>query len=120
MGIQLIDAAKEGRHLTVRGLLAMGADKDAMDRDGCTPVYWACLRGNLATDRELTQAGADLEMANSVGRSKRITEEKRWAGVTLCLFFCPPPLCSSSSPSSPPRPPSTSSFRPYVSSLIGI
>jgi ankyrin repeat protein len=45
-------------------LLNYGAQIDARDRDGETPLHWAALRGHKEAARRLLKRGADVAAAN--------------------------------------------------------
>lgn len=53
-------AASEGQNRMVSLLLEKGADKDALDRDGGTPLEWAVDNGHLVVVETLLAAGAGI------------------------------------------------------------
>ena len=57
-----------GREAMVRLLLEAGADKEAKDDDGLTPLGWAAWIGHEAVVRLLLERGADTEAKNPVPR----------------------------------------------------
>jgi ankyrin repeat protein len=62
-GLELLKACFDGNLELVRGLLAGGADKDAANNDGATPLSVACQQGYLEVVRLLIESGADTEKA---------------------------------------------------------
>ena len=65
--MNLIDAVKTNNLARVRVLVEHGADKDKVDREGWTPLYWASCRGYLEVTRYLVEQGATLDKANNKG-----------------------------------------------------
>jgi ankyrin repeat protein len=63
----LFEAAKENNLLEVRRLLRAGADVDAKDQHGWTPLYWACGHEHVQVVKELMEHGADIEADTSHG-----------------------------------------------------
>ncbi|CAM9487729.1 unnamed protein product [Ectocarpus sp. 8 AP-2014] len=61
---RLIWAAKGGRSRIVQMLLARGADTAAVDDAGLTALHASALQGDLATARELVEAGAALDFVH--------------------------------------------------------
>jgi len=61
---RLIKAAEQGDTAAVRGLLAQGADINARDDVGYTPLHNACYYGHLETATLLIQRGADVGALN--------------------------------------------------------
>jgi ankyrin repeat protein len=57
----LIRAAKENNLPEVSRLLSVGADANATDNVGLTPLHWACYHGYLQIFKELLAHGADIE-----------------------------------------------------------
>lgn len=53
-------------------LLKLGADSNAVDRDGLTPLHWAAFTGNKKCITLLLEAGADMRAKN---RDRRTAEE---------------------------------------------
>jgi ankyrin repeat protein len=69
MRIQALHAAAAGRHLAVATqLIAAGADLDARQRDGWTPLLAAADHGDAELARALLDAGADPLAANEDGQ----------------------------------------------------
>jgi len=58
------DAAKAGDLAKVRQLLADGADVDARDYDGDTPLHWAARQDHADVIEGLLDAGADGSLKN--------------------------------------------------------
>ena len=61
LDIELFNASPGGDHEFVRGLLDMGADPNAPDRHGWTPLMFAVLSDDLETVEMLLDEGADPE-----------------------------------------------------------
>jgi ankyrin repeat protein len=51
-----------------RLLIDKGADIEAKDREGWTPLHWAAQRGHIEVVRLLCDHGADIEAVNFYGR----------------------------------------------------
>ena len=49
--MDLIDAVKDNNLERVRLLVEQGADKDEVDNNGDTPLFWASLPGHLVVTR---------------------------------------------------------------------
>ena len=49
--------------------MAAGADVEAEDNEGCTPLTWAAREGHAAVARALLQAGAGLTHCDNEGRA---------------------------------------------------
>jgi hypothetical protein len=60
-GAELIASAKLGENARVRELLAKGADVNASDRRGMTPLMWASAGGNLEAVQQLLERGATVD-----------------------------------------------------------
>lgn len=64
---QLVMAARAGQVARVQGLLRDGANVNARDRNGDTPLNMAAAKGQTALAQALLQAGADVNLANLAG-----------------------------------------------------
>ena len=64
---QLLHAVKAGNQGTVRALIADGADVNAGEADGTTPLHWAAYSSELAIAELLVAAGASATVANRYG-----------------------------------------------------
>jgi ankyrin repeat protein len=63
-------ACETGLVSLIRRLVDIGADINAQDTDGCTPLIWACMHGQEAAAHLLLDLGADGKTAKSgAGRS---------------------------------------------------
>ncbi|HEY7290132.1 MAG TPA: ankyrin repeat domain-containing protein [Vicinamibacterales bacterium] len=61
------DAAMHGNRDAVRGLLKQGADVNAGQGDGMTPLHWAAERGDVEMAEMLVYAGANLAAVTRIG-----------------------------------------------------
>ena len=66
---RLRHAAAKGDSEAIRALLAAGADVEARDKNGYTPLMLASLRGDAATVLLLLDLGANLDATSSAGKS---------------------------------------------------
>jgi ankyrin repeat protein len=64
---ELIEAAKENNLSEIERLLSVGADVNATDTVGFTPLHWASLDGHLQVFKELLEHGADIEAKDNYG-----------------------------------------------------
>jgi len=62
------DAAMRGDREAVRGLLKQGADANAAQGDGMTPLHWAADRGDAALIDMLIYAGGNVSAVTRVGQ----------------------------------------------------
>ena len=70
MRLQALHAAAAHNSLAIcRDLLAFGADANAQQANGFTPLQAAAQHGNLQLARLLIEAGADPQMANAEGHT---------------------------------------------------
>jgi len=60
----LIEAARWGDLEKVKKLLDRGADVNARDKDGWTPLHWASVHGHLDVIKLLVERGADVNASN--------------------------------------------------------
>jgi len=67
--VRLHLAAKDGAISRVKHLIAEGADINARDNQGRTPLYEAILGGNVNTVKLLTWHGADINARDNQGRT---------------------------------------------------
>jgi ankyrin repeat protein len=66
---ELIAAANENNLPEVERLLSVGADVNAKDHYGDTPLHMACYRGHVQVFQALREHGADIELKNNYGRT---------------------------------------------------
>jgi ankyrin repeat protein len=66
---ELIEAVKENSLREVERLLSVGADVNAKDTDGWTPLHMACYRGHVRVVIELREHGADIGAKTTIGRT---------------------------------------------------
>lgn len=69
LDIELFDASPGGDHEFVRRLLDMGADPNAPDRHGWTPLMFAVMSNDVDTVEMLLDEGADPEAGIPVARA---------------------------------------------------
>jgi ankyrin repeat protein len=60
---EIFEAVKSNQSLRLRALLQEGADPDARDETGETPLTWAANLGHTAVVKDLLAAGADVDAA---------------------------------------------------------
>lgn len=65
--VRLIEAVRSGDHAALHALLESGADVNAPEEDGATPLHWAVRRDDAAAVELLLGAGADPGAANDYG-----------------------------------------------------
>ena len=63
----IFDAARDGRVDDIRYAVAHGADPNAIDERGCTPVYLAAKNGHVECVRFLVSAGANVNKTTARG-----------------------------------------------------
>lgn len=64
---RLVEAVKDRDLTAVRALLGQGADVNAAEADGTTPLYWAAVRDAADVVAALIAAGADVSAASRYG-----------------------------------------------------
>lgn len=64
---RLLDAAWAGQTETVEALIAHGAEVDARDIEGITPLYLAATHGQTEMVEALIASGADVNVHNDLG-----------------------------------------------------
>ncbi|CAO2649967.1 Nn.00g012590.m01.CDS01 [Neocucurbitaria sp. VM-36] len=95
---RLLEAAEEGDTTDVLRLIREGADINAQDAFGETPLHYATERQHIDVVRVLLRAGADPEVKNKRGmtildRAEGISEEGHDAGRQLIeMIKSPPPV----------------------------
>jgi ankyrin repeat protein len=65
--LPLVDAARYAGADAVRALIQKGANVNAAEADGTTPLHWAAHRDDLAAADLLIRAGARVNAANDLG-----------------------------------------------------
>lgn len=66
-GRAVIQAVRDDNNVLVAGLLGRGADVNAQEPDGSTPLAWAAIRANAEVAGLLLGAGADPNLTNAYG-----------------------------------------------------
>lgn len=66
---ELIEAAQRNDAAVVKALLKKGADANAKNAQGATPLFYACDRGNAEMTKALLGAGADPEVRDPLFKS---------------------------------------------------
>ena len=64
---RVADAAMAGDREAVRALLKQGADVNAAQGDGTTPLHWAARRGDVELAQMLIYAGANVRATTRLG-----------------------------------------------------
>src|SRR5262245_38701390 len=64
---RVADAAMAGDREAVRALLKQGADVNAAQGDGTTPLHWAARRGDVELAQMLLYAGANVRATTRLG-----------------------------------------------------
>ena len=65
--MDLIESVRSNNLDRVRLLVEQGADKDKVDSDGWTPLFWASEEGHLDVAQYLVEQGATLDKASNNG-----------------------------------------------------
>jgi cytohesin len=65
---QLREAAENGELIVVQTALQNGADPNAKDEDGRTPLHYAAEKGHAEIVKVLLKRGADPRIADNRGR----------------------------------------------------
>jgi ankyrin repeat protein len=76
-------AAAYGHDSVVMFLLDSGADIDAREEDGETPLHYATWRSRLETGRLLIERGADIEIRNNWGRTPLLIVARETGNVDM-------------------------------------
>ncbi len=63
----LVSATREGNLSALNSLIQSGADVNAAERDGTTPLLWATYESNVDVVNQLIAAGADPNATNNFG-----------------------------------------------------
>jgi hypothetical protein len=82
----LMEAVKKGYPPIVQAFLAKGANVNAADGDGGTPLIWAVARGQPETVRLLLESGADANAADAEGMTAlKLAERKKLPEIAEIL-----------------------------------
>lgn len=68
-GSQLITSSKAGDLAGITRAIENGADIETRDKEGATPLVWACLRCNAPVAKFLISRGADCNAKDAYGRT---------------------------------------------------
>lgn len=80
---RLLRVATQGDRKKVNELLAKGANVDALDDDGWTPLLWAAAHGNEDTVGALLDAGANPQAVTRRERQGALTLAAKWNRVEV-------------------------------------
>ncbi len=86
-GGALLEAVKADDSGAVRALLGRGADVNAREPDGATPLAWSAMRSNAETATELLEAGADPNLVNELGIGPLAIAVENGAGDVVRLLL---------------------------------
>jgi ankyrin repeat protein len=81
---ELRQASKENNLLEVSRLLSVGADVNAKDDHGETPLHWASQRGHVHVVQALVEHGADAEAKDSKEWTP-LHSASRWGHVQVVI-----------------------------------
>ncbi|CAN0292326.1 unnamed protein product, partial [Scytosiphon promiscuus] len=81
-------AAERGSDRIVNALLAAGADKDALDNGGATPLIWAADRCHLTVVNTLLEADADVNIsgADEGHTALHVAASRGWGEIVDALL----------------------------------
>jgi len=65
---ELLEAARKGDLIKVQTALENGADPNAKDNTGHTPLHWAAIEGRVDVVKILLERGANPRIADNGGR----------------------------------------------------
>src|ERR1700730_17795209 len=94
-------AAVNGLEAAVREQLRRGADVNATDQRGCSPLMLASAAGHVETCRILLDAGADVQLRDTDGNDAltvAVTHGRDEVAALLRRFLNPPTLLTDLSP----------------------
>lgn len=77
LNYKLLDASRDGQLSIVKMLLDAGADVNALNKYGDTPLLWASYNGHNEVVKLLLIAGADANIKNKMGTSALIYASRR-------------------------------------------
>jgi ankyrin repeat protein len=83
----LLDAARSGDTTELRALLKQGANVNASDGDGTTPLHWASYRDDLEAADLLMRAGANVNATNDLGATPLWSASQNGSGVMVARLL---------------------------------
>lgn len=75
LNVELPTAAMRGNLETIKRLINLGVDLNALDIYGNTSLMWACYEGNAKIAKLLLDNGADWTVENKVGQTALLVAE---------------------------------------------
>lgn len=82
----LFEAVKKKQAYAARAFLAVGADANAAEKDGATPLHWAVGRGCVDCVRVLMAAGANPDAKDANGQSPRALAKDKVNAEIIALL----------------------------------
>jgi hypothetical protein len=79
----LLNAAEKGDTATVRAMLKKGADINITDRDGLTPLMWACYMGHFTITKVLLDKGANVNAKDYSGSTALLWAATKGHAITV-------------------------------------
>lgn len=81
-------ASENGRAAAVRLLLGAGADANAADADGWTPLAFAARGGHIAIAKDLLDAGAKVDSRDCVSMKYVNISFLCYVAIELSIYGC--------------------------------
>ncbi len=88
--VALHESSRKGNAITIGMLIQHGANKDATDDNGATPLMWATINGKMEAVKVLLEAGAEQSIKatrNIFARktAREIAVENGYQGIAALL-----------------------------------